>query len=218
MGTGNLSERGSNAPIWAAVITGAVTIIVALLAFPPFQRLFESTATPTLTPTAEFKMTTTPVPTSTVTGTHTATVTATSYFTNTPAFTETHTSTATKTITPLHPTATLMKTLTSTPALPLGMQVVLTANKTSGKIPLRVRFDARNSYLREADGTVLPCVACNYTWQIRQGSGTILGPKTGAGTSEYNFTKRGTYFVSVRVCRNGSTIDCDASGMTITVN
>jgi len=114
------------------------------------------------------------------------------------------------------PTPELPATPTSDPGL--GMHVILLANQTSGNRPLEVRFDARNSYFIAADGTRFNCGACQYFWQIRKDGVTIFGPKEENGNFTYTFGAKGTYYVSVYVCRTGSTTDCNGSGTEINVN
>jgi hypothetical protein len=97
------------------------------------------------------------------------------------------------------------------------MQAILYASTSSGNAPLRVKFDARSSYFIDATGTNYPCGPCNFTWQIRQGSNNIYGPETGTGSFEYRFGSKGTYFISVYVCRNGSTQDCAGNGTSVVV-
>lgn len=169
------------------------TIVVALFAFPPFQRLFDlSTASPPLT--AE----------------PTLTVFTTASFT--PA--ETHTFVPTATFELILPSETATITFTPKPELPFGMQVSLVANQTRGRIPLNVKLNTKNTFFRDAAGAELPCGACNYTWQVRQGSNIMFGPQEGQATFEFTFRDRGTYFVTVVICRSQSN-DCGSSGALI---
>lgn len=197
------SDGSPGVQIWLAIISGLVAIILALLAFPPFQRLFEPKPTPT--------------PISTIEPTFTASITGTSTSTAEPTPTETHTPIPTETFTLAPPTETATNMFTSTPMLPSGIQVILRANQTNGNAPLRVRLDARESYLRNETGSILPCGPCNYTWQIRQGANIIFGPERTQGTLEFTFVAKGSYFVSVFVCRSSSTTNCGSSGTPIEV-
>ena len=187
--------------LWLVTIPGIVTIIVALLTlvgtilgllfnFEPFQKLFDTPATPTIQAIPSLTNTSSapvvPIPS--------------------PTFTQ---------ILPIPYTA---ATATSSPSSAGVMYVILTANQTSGRQPLDVRFDARDSYYVAADGTSLDCGACEYYWQIRKDGVFIFGPEKTSGTLEYKFGSRGTYYVSVYVCRSGSETECNGTGIEINVN
>ena len=193
--------------IRVAIISLAGTIITLLFTFPPFHRLFEPRPTTTWTSATALDVTITP--------SYIATICNTSTIES--AFTETRNPTSSDTPIPALPIETMTATFTPIPGLPTGMQVVLYANLTSGKAPLPVKLDARSSYFRDSTGAVFPCGACNYTWQIRQGSEMIYGPEKGQGTFEFRFGAKGTYFVSVFVCRSNSTTDCGGSGSLVVV-
>lgn len=108
--------------------------------------------------------------------------------------------------------------ITTTPTSSSGiMYVVLTANQTRGRPPLDVTFDARDSYFVSVDGTRYECGACNYTWRIRTGGVDIYGPEKTDGRLQFIFGSRGSYFVSVYICRSGSDTDCGGSGVEIVV-
>lgn len=99
--------------------------------------------------------------------------------------------------------------------------VLLTASRSSGKAPLRVKFDARASYLTDYDGQRSVCQngPCNYIWKIYSNGQQIGKSKTDSGgTLDYSFGKKGTYTVSVWICRGQDRIDCGGSGMQITVS
>ena len=98
------------------------------------------------------------------------------------------------------------------------MYVSLITNQTSGNRPLEVRFDARNSYFIATDGAQLNCGACDYFWQIRKDGVTIFGPREENGVFLYTFGDRGTYYVSVLVCRSGSVTECNGGVAEINVN
>ncbi len=179
-----------------ALIAASVSITVALLSFPPIVRYFTSEPTLTMWPTstaiepsAIIFATESPMPKTIIT--------------DTPL--------------PIQPTVSLTITATESLGLPTGMQVILVANQTNGKVPLIVKFDARDSYLRSVDGTIYECGACNYTWSIRQGTESKFGPEKTEGTLEYRFAKKGTYVVTVVVCRNSSDAECGGTGRTIEV-
>lgn len=203
--------------IWLATIPGLVTIAVAILGltgtaltllfnFPPFQRLFDPTSTATFTPIS------TPAPTETPT--YTATITEIPIIE--PSFTPTFTPLPTETFTPLPPTATNTATLPTSTESRGEMEVRLEANFISGKIPLQVKFSAKNSFFHDAAGNIFPCGACNFTWSVRQGSKYLYGPQRGGPSLDYTFGKRGTYIVYVQVCRNNSVTDCGGNATEIT--
>ncbi len=186
--------------IWLAIIPALVAIIVALFNFPPFQRIFDPTPTPTVMP-----------------------VVSPTFFTDTsflltapPVITDTpELSSATPIVisTDVPP-----PTATENPSEPIGLSVRLTADKTSGKAPLTVRFDARGSFLRAPDGTIYPCRggSCNYTWDVYKAGQKIGKPTENAtGTFQYTFGKRGAYFVTVYVCRGHASSDCMGSSIPI---
>ena len=191
MATENKNPTSSSNKIDPTVLVAIIglvgTIVGLLLAFPPFQRVFDPKSTATIEPTH-------------------ATVTVESIAT------ETHTLVITETFTLVPATETA--SVTPQPQLPVGMQVSLVANQTRGKIPLKVRLNTKDSFFRDPSGTVFPCGACNYTWQVRTRGNIIFGPQEGQATFEYTFRDRGTYFVTIVICRNQSN-DCGSSGALI---
>jgi hypothetical protein len=172
-----------------------------------------------------------PAPTSTFTPTATSAVISisspTPFITDIPAplFTDTPNSS----FTPIAmPTFTV---LPSSTALPTGIEVIepspspimfveLLADKTSGKAPLTVKFDARGSYLLMPDGQRNPCRggACHFTWKI-YASGQQEGNSETAsgGTFQHVFGTRGNYMVTVDVCWGKERDYCKGSGMPVTV-
>ena len=86
---------------------------------------------------------------------------------------------------------------------------------------IRVKLDARDSYLREPNGTQFPCRGgtCNYTWKV-YANGRQVGKAVNdsGGTFEYSFGKKGVYMVTVYICRGQDRIDCGGSGSQIVVN
>jgi hypothetical protein len=116
------------------------------------------------------------------------------------------------------PTVTPSPTLppvTETPTLVLGMHVRLYADKTSGKAPLRVKLDARDSFLQAPGGQIYGCKsgACNYSWEVYSG-GQKIGrtERNSSGTFQYTFGQKGLYFITVVVCRGQENTDCNGSG------
>lgn len=191
---GNKNTREWTAPIWVAVITGVVSLLLAIFAFPPFQKLFDPkpTTTPTVPPTLIVAATNSPVPEPTPTPTFT--------FTPTEA---------------LEPSP----TFTQTPALPIGMQVKLTANQTSGRPPLTVKLDARDSYLRAENGEIFSCRkgACSYVWYVYLNGQEFIKPLETRGTFEYTFDKKGTYLISVYICHGAVSPICGSGSTPIIV-
>ena len=199
MASKKTNKDNSKIQLWIAVVGGLVTIIVALFNFPPFQRLFEPVLSPTVVPT--------------VASISTLTSTVTVTFTETPSL-----PLPTETFTPVPALATDTATLIPTASLPTGMQVKFSASLSTGRAPLKVKFDARDSFFIDTAGNIFPCGACTYSWQVREGSTNLYGPEKGNGNFEFTFGKRGTFYVSVYVCRSGSLTDCGGSGTQIIVN
>lgn len=194
-------KSGMSSQIWGPIITTLGVIIVALFAFPPFQRIFEpapsiasfsistaiyqpATFTPTLTPTETF----TPIPPS-------ITFAPAEIFTSIPPTT----------------------TFTLAPGLPIGMQVVI-SNPPREKAPLSVKLDARDSFVRAPDGTLFECRrgGCRYVWYIYLNGKPFIEPRETNGTLEIKFDKRGNYFVSVYICHGADSPTC-ASGGTVVI-
>ena len=100
-------------------------------------------------------------------------------------------------------------TAAPTVGLPTGMDVQLVADITSGKAPLNVHFDARNSFFRDAQGDIFNCGVCNYTWYVYNSDFTVINdPKRSSnGTFSFKFGK-GDYRVVVKVCRGQGETDC----------
>jgi hypothetical protein len=204
--------------VMVAIITAITTIILALLTFPPIIEFFEKEPTPTIVPaipdatilaatiepTQSLMDTETSVPAPTFTDTPSPTATATNF----PTFTHT-------------PTYTFTSTVTATKGLPVGMDVQLITNTTSGKSPLKVNFDARGSFLRDAEGKIFNCSGglCDYTWYVYQGSKLLNKPESSHnGTFNYRFGSAGDYRVVVIVCRGAEKPDCASDAANISVN
>jgi len=192
-----LSER-------VAIIGAAATVIVALLGFQPLINWLNSRIPPTSPATISI-------------------LSATPFTTHTQAFLPTETSmpvvlpslTFTPNIT-VPPTDTATIEPSSVPKL----IVLLVANKTSGKAPLKVKFDARESYLTDYGGQTYVCRngACYYTWKVYSG-GRQMGKSVtdSGGTFDYAFGRQGTYMVTVWICRGKDRVDCGGSGAQIIV-
>ena len=160
-----------------------------------------------------------PTPVATITST--SIPSATSFMTSTSmVFTDTLSPTSSPSPTSTLPaTASPSETMTPVPAPKLI--VLLTASKSSGKAPLRVKFDARESYLTDYDGQRYVCRngPCNYIWRIYSQGEQIGKSKTDSGgTLDYSFGKKGTYTVSVWICRGQDKIDCGGSSIQVTVS
>lgn len=184
--------------VLVAIITGLVTIIVALLGFPPLIAWLQATPTPTATQLQ------------TLTFTSTLIIVVTPTSTDTPDISTSITVSATHTLSPP----------TETPLLPIGMHPRLYADKTSGKAPLTIKLDARDSFLRAPGGEIYGCRggACIYTWEVYAGGQRIGKPvNNSTGTFQYTFGKKGLYFITVIVCRGGGSSDCNGSGAQIEV-
>ena len=168
-------------------------------------------------------MATRPEPTPTPMFTVTAIPSATLLFTDIPA---TFTAMPSATFTPF-PSATNTVTATAVPTetvtlLPQPKLIVLLqANKSSGKAPLSVKLDARESYLTDYDGQRFVCRngTCHYIWKVYANGQQIGRSVTGSGgTFDYKFGKKGIYTVTVWVCRGQDRLDCGGNGIQILVN
>ena len=193
--------RGIRPEMWIAIVGALATIIAALLSFPPFIALFQGEdPTPTAT------VTLVGITATTALYTHTPLPATNSPLpTNNPGFDAT-------------PTVILA---TETPSLPIGMHVRLYADRTSGKAPLTVKLDARDSFLRAEGGEIYGCRsgACVYTWEVYSSGQRIGKPVDNAtGTFQYTFGNKGSYFITVWVCRGGGSSDCNGSGAQFIVN
>ena len=181
-----------------ALITAITTIVVAWINAPGHTPGPTPTFTPTHTsvPTQDFTdipvvFTDMPLPTGLLSWTSTPTTTPTT-----------------------SPTETV--TLVPRPVLIVRLEV----NQTSGKRPLTVKLDARQSYLTDYDGQTYVCRngACYYTWKVYSG-GQQMGKSVtdSGGTFDYTFGKQGTYMITVWVCRGRDGVDCNGSGAQIVV-
>ena len=191
----NKRRENPNAVIWAAVITGIVTIIVTILGFPPLIAKLDAVWNPTPTISATPASTETPTPSSIVSPTETPGQTIATPPANTP-------------------------TDTVIPTQPQGngtMIAQINTNAYEGRAPLRVTFRADASYVTFPDGSVETCKyahVCSYTWDVREQNGpTIHGPVTGGSEFSYEFSRRGVYMVVVYVCRGQA---CSFTSVTVT--
>lgn len=186
--------------IWVAIIGAIATVATALFNFPPFIDWVQSSSLPTLTPIS------TSSPTSFITETPIPSFTAAL----TPMVLPSITNAPTISVTPTDIPA------SATPAA--KMEVYVYADRATGKAPLKVKFDARDSYLRESNGIHFPCRggACFYTWKVYS-NGQQIGrsENNSSGTFEYSFGRNGAYLVTVWICRGRDKIDCGGGGIQI---
>ncbi|HSL29394.1 MAG TPA: hypothetical protein VK900_09370 [Anaerolineales bacterium] len=196
-------KKGSETQVWIALIGALTTIILALLSFPPL--IARLTPVPTLTI----------APSPAVLSNHTPTANTVidlPLSMDTPPVTITVTLTAPVLTSPV---------ITDTPSAPIGMHPRLVADRTSGKAPLTVKLDARDSFLRAPGGEIYSCRggACEYTWEVYSGGQRIGRPQhNSTGTFQYTFGNKGIFFITVWVCRGGGSSDCNGSGAQIVVN
>lgn len=192
----NHDNRVIDPTVLVALIGAVSAILIALINSERIVNwLVGPTVTPAVTPSILPAFTDTPF-SPTLTSTNTNAVTATDIPTQTQ-------------------TMAALPSATETPSLYIGMHVRLYADRTSGKAPLRVRLDARDSFLRAPGGEIYGCKsgACVYTWEVYTGGQRIGQPlDNSSGTFQYTFGQRGLYFVTVVVCRGGGSSDCNGSG------
>ncbi|MEO7837904.1 MAG: hypothetical protein ABIU06_00955 [Anaerolineales bacterium] len=194
------SKQGIKLNVLIPLIVAITPIVIALFTFPPFIAWFQPDPTAISTVISS--------PTLFISATPTVSITDTVIPVITASITYTPTISVTSTDIPI----------TVTPSA--KMEVYLYADKTSGTRPLRIKFDARDSYLREPNGTKFPCRGgpCDYTWKV-YANGTQLGKSVtdAGGTFEYSFGARGVYLVTVDICRGRDKLDCGGAGIQIEV-
>lgn len=159
-----------------------------------------STQLPPLNAATETKTSTAPAPTPT--NTKTPTKLPTNTLTKIPTRTPTQVPTNTPTQTP-------------SPSAPIGtpqMVAFFTSNKSGGKVPLSISYNAENSYLLYGNGAQEFCYqkGCEYRWTF--GGSVYDFPSTSRMTFRYVFP--GTFKVIVDVCWNNI---CDSSEVLITI-
>jgi hypothetical protein len=157
-------------------------------------------------PTAVAIFSATPMPSATPIFTETATV-----FTNTPFSTILPSFTNTIPVSPV-PSETI------TPLPQPKLIVLLTANKNTGNAPLKVKMDARASYLTAYDGQKYVCRngPCSYAWKVYFNDQQVGNADNSGGTFDYTFGRRGTYKVTVWICRGRDKVDCGGGAIQIT--
>lgn len=191
----NKRRENPNAVIWAAVITGIVTIIGTILGFQPLIDKIDSLLNPTPTISAMPAPSETPTPSRIDSPTETPVLTIATPAADTPSE-------------------------TPIPTQPQGngtMIAQITTNAYDGRAPLRVTFRAGSSYVTFSNGQVETCEyahVCSYTWDVREKNGkTIHGPVTGGSEFSYEFSKKGEFIVVVYVCRGQA---CNYTSASIT--
>ena len=194
-------QKKIDATIIVALIGAITTIIVALISRPP--------SSPTATPVSP-----SPLPPTNTTQPETVTPSPTFAETLIPTSEPSETFTPTITFTLIPPTS----TLTPIPGLPTGMQVIVVANPPSGKKPLKVTIDARDSFLRAANGDIFECKhgACSYTWYLTIPGGQSVKQPEKDGYINFTFEKKGNYYINVYVCHGADNPTC-ASGGTVVI-
>ncbi len=197
---------------YVMALVGLLVLVFAAWLISPW-RAGKPEPTPTPTPTA------TSMPTSTLTPTEMAT--ATEYPTSTQTI-------LVVTSTEVSPTPSPSPTMTFTPtpentASPSPepkvdkMTAILQTNVLQGKSPLKVNFDARESYVQFASGDISRCgngTFCSYVFTIYRDSKLMDKFINNNGTLSYTCGSRGEYFVTVYICRGNA---CNDDGVTVEV-
>lgn len=178
---GKTSISAAQIAFWGTVIAAVLgligVLISAALNFPPVIKHFEGTPTPSSTPTLTSESPVVPDLSAT---TASIDLTATSV-----------------------PPAGFFA-LTSTPEFPsVMMSVKLQPNRVGGTPPLNIQINARQSFVKSPDGSIMTCTqsTCSFVWSIYQGDQIIYGPREWEGTFSYTFKSAGMYFIKVKVCR-----------------
>ncbi len=143
---------------------------------------------------------------------------ATAFFTATAIiFTDTPSPTILPSLTSTTPT-TIVPSETITLLPQPKLIVILAANKSTGNTPLKVKMDARESYLTAYDGQKYVCRngPCSYSWKVYFNDQQVGKADNSGGTFDYTFGKRGTYKVTVWVCRGRDKVDCGSGVIQIT--
>lgn len=198
------TKRKLNTPIIVALI-GAVSVIVAAwLGSPIIGRLFPTPA-PSSTPTPTVYVSETPTLPQATLESETPilpqapleSVTPTFVFTDIP-----------------------LPTFTASPPPDEAeeeMTVVFFGNPLDGKVPLRVNFNARESFVTFPDGSTIACGTtrlCDYTFKVVLNGTTVATDSNTDGLYSYKFGKKGQYIVMVTVCRDET---CGGSRVTVNV-
>lgn len=190
------SSSDKNATLWVAVISGIVSITLAIIAFPPLVTYINS------------KWNATQIPQPTFTPFVSASETPSYVSTNTPEHTLTFTASPIAIDTP---TATSESTGGT-------MNAQITYNYSAGNAPLHVTFNAHSSYVSYPDGTKEECKftnVCTYQWDVREKNGSVIfGPVQDKAEFSYTFGKKGEYVVVVYVCR-GNTCNYGAANVKV---
>jgi hypothetical protein len=80
---------------------------------------------------------------------------------------------------------------------------------------LKVNFDARESYVQFADGSISRCgngTFCSYVFTIYRDSKLVDKFINNSGALSYTCGSRGEYFVTVYICRGNA---CNDDGITV---
>jgi hypothetical protein len=182
---------GVNVAITVALIGMVGTVLVAMFDSSIIERLLFPTPAPSSTPTVYVSETPTvaqPVPAS-----------------ETPV---------------IIPADTLAPTITASPtqqAAEQKMTVVFFGNPLDGKGPMRVNFNARESFVTLPDSSSIACGTtrlCHYTFKILLDGKVVEEDENTDGLYSYVFGKRGQYIVTVYVCRDET---CGGSRVMVNV-
>lgn len=187
--TGESGPRKSKTDpaVMVAIVSALATIMVTILGLPPLITYIDSRLNPTPTHTLI-------APTATGINSLSETPAIIGELTLTPTNTEVFIS--------FTPPA---LTETSTPT-PVGvMKAELFASANTVRQGQHINFNARNSFVTFADGSVYNCVNyrfCSFDWYIYHTESATRTSTTTEGILSYTFEKRGNYTVTVYVCRS----------------
>lgn len=187
--TGESGPRKSKTDpaVMVAIVSALATIMVTILGLPPLITYIDSRLNPTPTYTSIVLTVTSTNPSS-------ETPTIISELTLTPIVTEVVVSSTPPIVTE-----------PPTPA-PAGVMIAeLFASANTVRQGQHINFNARNSFVTFADGSVYNCVNyrfCSFGWYIYHTESATRTSTTTDGILSYTFEKRGNYTVTVYVCRS----------------
>ncbi|MBI5934960.1 MAG: hypothetical protein HY867_14740 [Chloroflexi bacterium] len=199
----NKPKRKLNIAVVVALISLVGVIITALLTSSLIDRLLLSPPAPSSTPTVHVSET--PTSPEAIPASETPNLSQPILVGDTPV---------------IIPTDMLAPTIAASPTQKMAeqkMTVMFFGNPLDGKAPMRVNFNARESFVTLPDNSTILCGTtrlCHYTFKILVDGKVVEEYENKDGLYSHVFGKRGQYTVTVFVCR-GKT--CGGSGVMVNV-